>query len=158
MRSLSILAERVKPRTQADRQKGFTLIEVLIVVAIIGILAAVALPAYGDYTMRAKIPDATSNLAVMRVRLEQFYQDNKTYVNAPDCNNNSTTSKYFDFACSTAGSATGYVLQATGKGAMAGFAYNIDQANNRTTVSVPAGWALPSPNTCWAVRKGGVCG
>ncbi|GAB3495588.1 type IV pilin protein [Curvibacter fontanus] len=157
MLSLSILVGRVSHRTLARRHKGFTLIEVLIVVAIIGILAAVALPSYNDYVTRGKIPDATSNLAVMRVRLEQFYQDNKTYVNAPDCNNNTTASKYFAFACTTPGSANGYVLQATGVGTMAGFAYNIDQSNNRTTVSVPAGWALPSPNTCWTVRKGGVC-
>lgn len=157
MRFLSILAERATPRTRAHRQTGFTLIEVLIVVAIIGVLASIALPSYNDYVTRGKIPDATSNLAVMRVRLEQFYQDNKTYVNAPDCNNNTTASKYFTFGCTTAGSATGYVLQATGVGTMAGFAYNIDQSNNRTTVSVPAGWNLPSPNTCWAVRKGGVC-
>ncbi len=157
MRSFPILAERVSLRAQAQRQKGFTLIEVMIVVAIIGILAAIALPSYNDYITRGKIPDATSNLAVMRVRLEQFYQDNKTYLNAPDCNNNTTASKYFDFGCSTAGSATGYVLQATGKGTMAGFAYNIDQTNLRTTVSVPAGWTVPNPNTCWTVRKGGVC-
>ncbi len=157
MLSLSILAERVNPRTLAHRQKGFTLVEVMIVVAIIGILAAIALPSYNDYMTRGKIPDATSNLAVMRVRLEQFYQDNKTYLNAPDCNNNATASKYFTFGCTTAGSATGYVLEATGVGTMAGFAYNIDQTNLRTTVSVPAGWTVPNPNTCWTIRKGGVC-
>ncbi len=124
-------------------------------VAIIGILAAIALPSYNDYITRGKIPDATSILAVKRVRLEQFYQDNKTYAGARDCDAESST--YFTFVCTTAGSATGYVLQATGVGAMAGFAYNIDQTNLRTTVSVPAGWTVPNPNTCWTVRKGGVC-
>lgn len=141
-------------------QNGFTLIELMIVVAIVGILAAVALPSYNDYVTRGKIPDATSGLAAKRVRLEQFFQDTRSYAGAPDCTGtDSTTSQYFDFSCPTAATATTYEIQAAGKASMAGFTYTIDQAGTRkTTVTAPAstkGWT--GNTTCWVTKKGGAC-
>jgi type IV pilus assembly protein PilE len=141
----------------SKKEDGFTLIELMITVAIIGILAAVALPSYRDYVTRGRIPEATSALAIKRVRLEQYYQDNKTYVNAPDCNADSTTSQYFTFSCPGGATAVGYTLQADGVGAMAGFSYTLDQTNAKTTAAVPSGWSLPAINNCWVTRKGGVC-
>ncbi len=58
---------------------GFTLIEVMITVAVIAILAAVALPSYIEYVTRSKLVEAKTNLSDMRTRLEQYFLDNRKY-------------------------------------------------------------------------------
>lgn len=157
MPMVSNVTKQLNLDCSARKSRGFTLIELMITVAIVGILAAIALPNYSNYVTQGKIPEATAALAVKRVKLEQFYQDNKTYANAPDCNSDTSTSKYFTFSCSVAGTASVYTLQALGRDSMAGFTFTLDQANAKTTSAVPSGWTLPSPNTCWVTKKGGVC-
>jgi type IV pilus assembly protein PilE len=136
------------------RESGFTLIELMVVVAIVGILAAIALPSYRDYVIRSRIAEATSGLAAKRVRMEQFYDNNRTYVGAPDCAADATTSKNFTFSCSAVAANT-YTLQALGSGQMVGFTFTVDQANARSTPAAPAGWVTSA--TCWITRKDGSC-
>ena len=150
---------RMPAGAEVARSAGFTLIEVMMTVAIIGILAAIALPSYRDFLTRGRIPDATSQLTAKRVQMEQYFQDNRFYPNATTapCVSDGNSSKFFVFSCSVPGTVSVFTLQAVGRGPMAGFTYTIDQSGSMTTGAVPTGWALPSPNTCWVTKKGGIC-
>jgi type IV pilus assembly protein PilE len=139
--------------TEMNHQRGFTLIEVMVVVAIIGILSAIALPMYQDYVTRAKIPEATAILSTKRVQMEQFFQDNRTYTGAPACAND-TSGQNFDVVCAAVATET-YTLTATGKGAMAGFVFQVNQANARSSTTTKSGWTGNS--NCWATKKDGSC-
>lgn len=145
------------------RHAGFSLIELMIAVVVMGILAAVAYPAYTDYIRRGKIAEALSILADSRTKMEQYFLDNRTYVGADATNMPcdaaliGASAKHFSFACSNLGAGTYTVTAtgATGQG-MVGFTYTIDQANVRTTtISGVSGWNTTS--NCWVRNKGGIC-
>ena len=138
---------------------GFTMIEVMIVTAIVAILAAIALPNYSDYIKRGKIIEATTGLSDMRTRYEQFFLDNRTYVGG--CGSFGTTVqssvKSFTLDCSTGESATAYSATAAGKSSegMNGFAYTINQQNQKSSTISASGWSGNA--SCWAVRRDGSC-
>lgn len=139
--------------------RGFTIIEVMIVVTIVAILASIALPLYTDYVTRSKIQEATSALLAHRVKMEQYFQDQRTYVNACNAGTIATPPaglKYFTITCNPAPTASTYTIRADGIASMTGFAFTIDQGNTRVTVAVPVGWTLPVSN-CWVTKKGGSC-
>lgn len=83
-------------RSMRTLQKGFTLIELMIVVAIIGILAAVALPAYQDYTKRAKMAEVVLALSACRTSVQEMYQSGNASsapaINGWGCEYGGTTS------------------------------------------------------------------
>ncbi len=134
------------------------MIEVMIVVAIIGILAAIAIPQYSDYVRRARVSEALGLLASMRPRMEQYFQDNRTFVGA--CATGTiaplpASTNGFDFACSDL-SATGYTITATGKAMMDGFKYTLVADGTRDTATLGAGWTGALAK-CWVTSKGGAC-
>lgn len=143
------------------KQRGFTLIELMITVAIVAILASIAYPNYVDYVRRGQIAEATAALASLRVDMERFYQDNRSYAGAGcsgacgvPCNN----TPRFAISCATGAGGQSFTMTATGTGAMTGFTYTIDQANNRTsTISgVSSNWDVAT-RPCWVTRAGGQC-
>jgi type IV pilus assembly protein PilE len=139
------------------RSDGFTLIELMITVAIVAILTAVAYPSYRNYVLRGQVVNATDGLSAVSANMERWFQDNRTYVGGP-C---TTAANYgnFSVSCLTTPTATAFTVSAVGSGSTNGFTYTIDQAGNQTTVVVapaPSAW-IPAGGTCptsWETKAG----
>lgn len=130
---------------------GFTLIEVLVVVAIVGIISAIAVPQYSQYVIRGKITEATGSLSELRLRAEKWFSDNRTYVGFSTTISNAT---HFTYGCATA--AATFTCTATGAGSMTGFVFTINESNTRTTtITGHSGWN--NSTTCWITKKGTTC-
>jgi type IV pilus assembly protein PilE len=127
--------------------RGFTLIELMIVIVVISILMAVGLPAYTSYVTRGKLIEATSGLSEGRVKMEQFFQDNRTYTGGPA----PAATTNFTFAVSNL-SNTSYTITATGKGKLSAYSYSIDESNTKSS-NTPWG----NKTNCWVIKKGGEC-
>lgn len=141
-------------------QKGFTLIELMITVVVIGILASIAVPAYSNYVLRGKLTEAMTELAAMRVKLEQYYQDNRTYAGACAAGTVAplpSGTKYFTYSCPTL-SASAFTVTAAGVDSQGtgAFVYTIDQSNTKQTTDAPTDWGT-MPVNCWITKKGETC-
>ncbi|WP_281286099.1 type IV pilin protein [Methylibium rhizosphaerae] len=142
---------------------GFTLIELMIAVAVVAILAGIAYPSYADYVLRGRLVDATNLLGSTRARMEQYYQDNRTYANvsgtmtAP-CTATQTV-RSFSVVCEEAPTATGYTITARGADSADGFVFTVDQAGRQRTLGLPSRWGtVPAGGLgCWITKKGGTC-
>lgn len=126
---------------------GLTLIELMITVAIIAIVAGLALPGYNDYVKRGQIQEGTTFLSDGRVKMEQFFQDNRMYAGGP-C---PAATKYFTYVCDPA-TAAGFTITATGAGRLTGFSYTINQSAVQTSTTP---WGNGA--TCWILKKGDTC-
>jgi len=149
-----------------QRQPGFTLIELMVTVAIIAILAGIALPSYTQYVVRGKLVEGASALMAMRTKMELYFQDNRSYVGACVAGTTAalpTALKHFDMVpadciITNPPPPNDYRIIARGKVGtdLDGLVLSIDQANVRRTESVPAGWTLPA-TPCWVTKKNGQC-
>lgn len=143
------------------KARGFTLIEILIVVTVIGVLMSIAYPSYRDYVTRSKISEAVAQLSDMRVKMEQYYQDTRSYAGA--CASGTVAplptgqaTKYFAYTCPVKDT-TSFEVRATGNASQGldGFIYTVDQAGNRKTVTT--GWGTCANTPCWVLKKDCSC-
>lgn len=139
----------------SKHQRGFTLIEVMITVAIIAIIASIAMPAYTSYVQRGRVPAALDALNSYYTRMEQRFQDTtpNSYANGGACGVALPTVANFSFSCSTANSGKEFTAKVIGSGNMTGYTYSINQLGVRKTEAHPKG--TPSGN-CWSTR-GATC-
>jgi type IV pilus assembly protein PilE len=149
--------------------RGFTLIEVMIVVGIIAILSAVAIPSYSEYARRGQLPEGFSQLSDYRIKMEQFFQDNRNY-GTGDCGipatgpapkwsdftieGNKPSSK-FKYLCVLLDDG-GFRITATGKdeARTKGHVFTIDHNNFRTTTSFKG---KTVEKDCWLTRDETTC-
>ena len=75
------IVERSSPRPHS----GFSLMELMVTVAIIAILASIALPSYSEYITRSRLVDAHTRLGDLRIQMEKYFQDNRTYLAGAAC-------------------------------------------------------------------------
>lgn len=149
-RARSCLARRAAHR-------GFTLLELMIVVAIIGVLAAVAIPAYQDYVRRSALPEGTSAMATARIKLEQYYQDNRKY-GVTTCGGSDMSfpiaAGKFKVECALGTDAQTYTLTATGETAPAiGHVYTLSDKDEQKTTKFKG---TSVDKACW-LMKGDEC-
>lgn len=143
--------------------RGFTLIEVMIVVAIVAILSAIAFPSYSDYVRRGRVQEAFGHLADYRVKLGQYYQDYRNYgtaaggacadgAGAPAWNDFAPGDvEHFSFSCSlAAGSTQAYTLTAIGVNGAIGNVYTLSSANRKGTSSFKG--VAVAKDGCWLAR------
>jgi prepilin-type N-terminal cleavage/methylation domain-containing protein len=151
-------------RTRQDRSQGFTLIELMIVVAIVAILTTIAYPNYRDYVIRGQLTDATTGLAAVRANMERYFQDNRTYLAiagppafTPPCTAALVVYGHFNVSCPPI-DATHFTAQAVGiaGSTVDGFTFTVTEADLQvTTVAPPAPHSFLGCPNAWITKTGG---
>ncbi|MBA4176326.1 MAG: pilus assembly protein PilE [Leptothrix sp. (in: Bacteria)] len=132
----------------------------MITVAIVAIIASVAYPQYTDYVRRSRVAEATGLLSTTRVRLEQYFQDNRNYDStATACGVVMPSADNFTYTCTwgASGTSQSFILSATGKASagMSGYTFTVDNDNQQRTTAFVGATGLPA--ACWLRRPSDTC-
>ncbi len=139
-------------RNSHCQSSGFTLVELMVSVAIVAVLANIAIPSYRQYVRRQALSEGTSALGELQVRMESYYQNTGAYGSGTACGITPGTISNFTLACTAApvagAVAQGYSASAAGVAgsAVADVTYTLDSLGNKTTV-----YASGATAACWQV-------
>jgi type IV pilus assembly protein PilE len=140
------------------RRNGFTLIELMVTITVVAIIAAIALPAYGAYTRKAKLHEAFAFMLALSAQEEQYWNDAHDY-GLRDCavRAQAGSSKYFSYTCDIYDSQQSYMVTAKGQGDLLGYNFTIqrlrgDKQPVRMTRDFPPVSGLSAP--CWMDAPG----
>jgi len=137
-----MLTNLVTNNPKSGQNSGFSLIELLIALAIAAIITSIALPSYTNFVERSKMRTAQADLVALTVNIENEYQRTLVYPSIADSVDLSSrytgwnpTSNDFDYSAVSA--ATGYTITATGKNSLAGCTLTVNANNARTATGCP---------------------
>lgn len=145
--------------------RGFTLVELMIAMAVVAILTMMAYPTYTSYIVRSRLTEAFAGLSRLQQRMDQYYQDNRSYGTTGACGIPDVAlaaNGSFSFSCTPSNcsgspvTCQGFTFAAIGANAASGFTYTIDEAGTKATTQTPSGWG-PNNTGCWVRDKGGTC-
>jgi type IV pilus assembly protein PilE len=139
--------------------RAFSLVEMMMVLVIVAVLAGIAWPSYAAYVQRGRVLEAVARLSEARARMEQYFLDWRSYVDASGACGVPPPppgpGDAFTLACSATASTYTYSAAGTSGGSMEAFAYAIDETGTRTTAALPAAWSKHAD--CWTIRPDGYC-
>lgn len=135
------------------KTQGFSLIELMIVVAIVGILMAIAIPSYRDYVTRAYLSEAFDSLSTYHLRMEQAFQDNGNYGTGA-CAVATANTDHFNISCALGNSGQSFTVTATANNNdnFTGYTYTMSDTGARVTTAYPNASGLPA--ACWLIHPG----
>ena len=142
-----------------NRKGGFTLIELMIVVAIIGILAAIAIPNFLRFQLKAKTSEGKTNLAAIRTAEVSYYSEFGDYVSADATPANPGQNKKIEFDNQpTNGDGAGFDRLGWAPEGYVFFNYAVSESGNNFTASAAADIDVDTVYQTWGYRKGGIAG